>query len=92
MAGLRELLTAEGCEGVRTYIASGNAVFASDVERAALAQRLERAIHEAFRVETPVILRTGDEMAAVVERHPFGDDTSHTHVAFLAAKPAAARA
>jgi uncharacterized protein (DUF1697 family) len=91
MAALRELLAAEGCEDVRTYIASGNAVFKSDVARATLARQLERAIHEAFGVETPVMLRTAEEMAAVVERHPFGDDTSHTHVAFLAREPAAAR-
>jgi uncharacterized protein (DUF1697 family) len=91
MAGLRELLAAQGCEDVRTYIASGNAVFDSHTERAALARRLERAIHEAFGVETPVVLRTAAEIAAAVERHPFGEDSSHTHVAFLAQKPAAAR-
>ncbi len=90
MAKLRDVLAAEGCEGVRTYIASGNAVFASDVARAELARRLERTIREAFAVETPVILRTAEEMATVVERHPF-DDASRTHVAFLAENPAAAR-
>lgn len=90
MAALRELLESEGCEGVRTYIASGNAVFASASGRAQLARRLERAIADAFAVETPVLLRTPQELAAVVERHPF-DDASHTHVAFLAKTPAAAR-
>ena len=89
MARLREVL-AGGCDGVRTYIASGNAVFRSDVERAELARRLERAILAEFSVETPVILRTADELAAVVERHPY-EDESRTHVAFLAAKPVPAR-
>jgi len=91
MAELREVLAAEGCEEVRTYIASGNAVFRSDAKRGALAERLERAVLRTFGVDTPVMLRTPEEMAAVVERHPFGDDTSHTQVAFLAAKPSAAR-
>ena len=92
MERLRELLAAEGCDEVRTYIASGNAVFASGVPRAELARRLERAIHREFGVDTPVVLRMAGEMAEVVERHPFGDDSSHTHVAFLAETPTSARA
>jgi uncharacterized protein (DUF1697 family) len=91
MARLRDVLAAQGCERVRTYIASGNAVLASDVGRAELARRLERAIHDEFGVETPVVLRTADEMAGVLERHPFGEDAAHTHVAFLAEEPDAAR-
>jgi uncharacterized protein (DUF1697 family) len=90
MPRLREVLAEHGCEDVRTYIASGNAVFASGASRKALANDLERAIEEAFGVSTPVVLRTAKEMAAVVEAHPFGDP-SHTQVAFLAAKPTAAR-
>ncbi|MBD0328632.1 MAG: DUF1697 domain-containing protein [Thermoleophilia bacterium] len=90
MARLREVLAAEGCERVRTYIASGNAVFRSDAARDELARRLERAIEQEFGVATPVILRTAEELASVVERHPY-DDASRTHVAFLAAKPAAVR-
>jgi uncharacterized protein (DUF1697 family) len=38
-----------------------------------------------------VILRKPRELAAAVEAHPF-DDTSETHVAFLAARPAKAAA
>ncbi len=90
MARLREVVAAEGCEDVRTYIASGNAIFSSDLGKAELARRLERAILGEFGVETPVMLRTADEMAAVVERHPY-EDTARTHVAFLAGKPPAAR-
>lgn len=91
MARLREVLAAAGCEDVRTYIASGNAVFRSDVARAKLATRLERAVRDEFGVDTPVLLRTSTEMAAVVDRHPFGDDASQTQVAFLGAKPSADR-
>lgn len=87
MAELRKRLEAAGYEGVRTYIASGNVVLDGPRSRTALAAELERAIAKAFRVDTTAILRTPKELAAVVAGHPFGDDTSHSHVVFLAAKP-----
>jgi uncharacterized protein (DUF1697 family) len=92
MAQLRPVLEGIGCEGVRTYIQSGNVVFTSAVtDRAALAGDIERAIHEAFGVSSAVVLRTFAELARMVAAHPFGEDASHTYVAFLAAKPAAAK-
>ena len=90
MPRLRELLAEHGCEDVRTYIASGNAVFTSGTSKAKLARELERAIEKEFGVSTPVLLRTEKELAALVDRHPF-DDLAHTHVAFLAKKPTAAK-
>jgi uncharacterized protein (DUF1697 family) len=90
MPQLREVLSEQGCEDVRTYIASGNAVFTSSTAKTKLAGELERAIEKEFGVATPVVLRTAREMAAVVKRDPF-DDAAHTHVAFLAKKPTATR-
>ena len=86
MAELREVLAAAGCENVRTYIASGNAVFRREDARDELAARLREAIRDAFGVDTPVMLRTARELEAVVARHPFGDD-AHTQVAFLTDRP-----
>ena len=89
MARLREVLTELGCEGVATYIQSGNVLFvrgrASD--RASLTKELERAIEKEFGVASAVVLRTFAEIENVTKSHPFGRDTSQTHVAFLAAKP-----
>jgi len=93
MADLRAAYEAAGCGDVRTYIASGNVVFTSSTGvrgRKALAKRLETAVEEATGVSSRVALRTDAELAAVVEAHPFGDDTSSTYVTFLLDRPTAA--
>jgi uncharacterized protein (DUF1697 family) len=88
MAELRASLERSGFGGVRTYIQSGNVLFTSgDGDREALARRLEEEIARSFGVATTAILRTFDELRAVAARHPFGADTSRTHVSFLAARP-----
>jgi uncharacterized protein (DUF1697 family) len=92
MAELRKQLEADGYGSVRTYIASGNVIFDAAGGRAAVAHRLERHIADEFGVETTAIMRKPQELAALVEGHPFGADTSHSHVVFLARKPGAAAA
>jgi uncharacterized protein (DUF1697 family) len=92
MAKLRAQLEADGYGSVRTYIASGNVIFDASGGRDAVARRLERHIAEEFGVETTAIMRKPQELAALVEGHPFGADTSHSHVVFLARKPGAAAA
>ena len=87
MAQLREQLEAAGYKGVRTYIASGNVLLDGPTSRAELAGELEHLIAKAFGIDTTAILRTPKELAAVVAGHPFGADTSQSHVVFLAAKP-----
>src|SRR6187455_2117336 len=58
MAALRELCEALGWKDVRTYIQSGNVVFASDKAPAALETELEAAITDRFGMKVPVIVRT----------------------------------
>ncbi len=87
MAELRAQLENAGYEGVRTYIASGNVILDGPRNRSALAAQLERLVSKAFRVNTTAILRTPQELASIVEGHPFGPDASHSHVVFLASKP-----
>lgn len=87
MAELRAQLEAAGYGSVRTYIASGNVLLDGPDDRTGLAGELERLIAESFAVNTTAIMRTPDELAAVVAGHPFGADTSHSHVVFLAAEP-----
>jgi uncharacterized protein (DUF1697 family) len=91
MARLREVLEELGCESVATYIQSGNVVFvrgrASDRKR--LTKELEQAIKAGFGVTSAVVLRTFAEIEKIANSHPFGRDTSQTHVAFLAAEPTA---
>ena len=91
MAQLRTLLEDAGYASVRTYIASGNVLLDGPAGKKKLASELERLVLNSFGVTTAVILRKPRELAAAVEAHPF-DDTSETHVAFLAARPAKAAA
>ena len=92
MAELRTQLEAAGYGSVRTYIASGNVILDAPGSRAAVARGLEQHIADEFGVDTTAIIRKPDELAAVVEAHPFGADTSLSHVVFLARKPGAAAA
>jgi uncharacterized protein (DUF1697 family) len=92
MAELRKQLEAAGYEGVRTYIASGNVVLDGTSRRADVAAQIEQLVADAFGVTTTAILRKPRELAATLAGHPFGADTSETHVAFLAERPAKAAA
>jgi uncharacterized protein (DUF1697 family) len=87
MAELRTLLADAGYGSVRTYIASGNVLLDGPRSRSAVAGELERLIADAFKVDTTAVMRTPKELAAVVAGHPFGADTSHSHVVFLADEP-----
>jgi uncharacterized protein (DUF1697 family) len=88
MAELRTLLTDAGYGDVRTYIASGNVLLDGPRGRSTVADEIERLIADAFNVSTTAVMRTPKELAAVVAGHPFGTDTSQSHVVFLADKPA----
>ncbi len=90
MGDLRELLTELGYEDVRTHLQSGNVVLASDRSNEALARELEREIAAQLGVGPLVVVRTRDELAAVVARDPFGDeapDPKRYLVTFLSARP-----
>ena len=71
MAELRGLAEELGLGSVRTYVASGNLVFDSDEAPAALEAKLERAIEGRFGFPVDVIVRTGEEWAAIAEGNPF---------------------
>lgn len=60
-----------GLERVRTYIQSGNALFESPKEEAVLGQEIREAFLMTFGFESPVILRTSRELAALVKGVPF---------------------
>src|SRR5205085_5490459 len=69
----REALTEAGFRDVRTYVQSGNVVLSSGAKPGTVARKCERTIAEHFDLEIPVIVRTRDELAGVVERNPLAD-------------------
>jgi uncharacterized protein (DUF1697 family) len=89
MAKLRSVLEEEGYGDVRTYIASGNVLLDGPQSGAAVARELERIVADEFGVDTTAIVRKPAELAALVSDHPFGRDTSRSHVVFLAKRPSA---
>jgi uncharacterized protein (DUF1697 family) len=89
MAELRELFAGAGFEDVRTYVQSGNVVLSSDASPAELEQRSERLLAEHFGFDVPVVARTRDELARVIERNPLGDvavNPKRYQVIFLSAE------
>ena len=74
MAPLRELLERLGHEDVRTLLQSGNVVLTSKTTGEELERSLETAIAGELGVEPRVVVRTVDEIAAVVDRDPFGKE------------------
>lgn len=83
MAELRAGCEQAGLADVRTYIASGNIVFAAPRRSAdAVRALLEAAIAERFGFTVDVVVRSGEQLRRVVEGVPF-DDLDHTSVSFL---------
>jgi uncharacterized protein (DUF1697 family) len=71
MDRLRDLFADLGLDHVRTYIASGNVFFDTDEAPDALAPRVEEHLAQVLGFEVPTILRTPEEVAAVLEGAPF---------------------
>jgi uncharacterized protein (DUF1697 family) len=94
MPRLREVLTVRGHEGVRTHLRSGNVVLDSSLTEAELAADLAETISAAFGFDVPVVVRTGQELAAVVTGDPFATvatDPARYLVTFMAEPPERAR-
>jgi uncharacterized protein (DUF1697 family) len=89
MARLREVLGEAGFDEVATYLQSGNAVVtAPEADPQAVAGRIEEAIAGAFGFEVDVLVRSGEELTAVIAANPFAEqaaaDPTRVHASFLA--------
>lgn len=94
MAELRALFQGLGHRDVRTYIQSGNVAFdaaatgSRDADAVGAAAKAE--IARVFGHDVHVLVRTPDELAAVVEASPYetaGAEPAALHVTFLATEP-----
>jgi uncharacterized protein (DUF1697 family) len=95
MSELRTMLESLGYADIRTHLQSGNAIFSAQGRKPeALEQELSAGIKKAFGMDVAVLVRTGAELASVVDSNPFvaqGVSAGELHATFLAATPAAAR-
>lgn len=95
MTALAAILHDAGCTETRTYIQSGNVVFAAPP---ALARRIPdlvgKEITRRFGYHVPIVQRTAREVQAIARANPYlrrGVDAKRLHVAFLANTPTASR-
>ncbi|HET9658238.1 MAG TPA: DUF1697 domain-containing protein [Kineosporiaceae bacterium] len=91
MADLRDLLAGLGFTGVRTVLASGNAVMSGPPqEPAGIARQVEEALVQRLGLRTGCLVLTGEELLGVVAGDPFGESAGNgsRYVAiFLSADP-----
>lgn len=89
MAELRAMCEAIGFEDVRTYIASGNVVLRSAHGGKQVKALLEKELARHAGKPVGVLVRTPEEMAAVLAANPFpGAAPNRNVVVFLDAAPA----
>ena len=88
MSELKEMCEELGFSAVRTYIASGNVVFASRKSEPAIKSDLERRLKAYAGAPVGVLVRSAAEMAGVVADNPFPSAAPNRTVAiFLEAPP-----
>jgi uncharacterized protein (DUF1697 family) len=90
MPELRTVLGEAGFADVRTYVQSGNVVLTSRAAPGKVGAEAERVIAERFGFDVDVIVRTADELAAVVARNPLAEvavEPKRYQVSFLDAEP-----
>ncbi len=87
MATLADLCTGLGFGDVKTYIASGNVVFTSRLGEARVAKALGDALANYAGKPVGVLVRTADEMDAVVRDNPFPNAPGNRTVAIFLDHP-----
>ncbi|WP_426978478.1 DUF1697 domain-containing protein [Pseudarthrobacter sp. O4] len=79
MAELKEALNARPFSGVKTLLASGNVVLASELPPAGVKQEFEACLRETFGYDAWVVVLDADRVAELVTACPYPADDSSTH-------------
>lgn len=91
MEWLRQACEAIGLREVRTYLQSGNIVFASRLGEARLAQAIKSTVDAQTRLPVTVVVRSAQQFARVFADNPFARrkdvDPAKLHVTFLSGQP-----
>ena len=83
MSTLVKMCESSGFEQVRTYIASGNAVFVSRLKEHKVKVLLEQCLADYAGRPVGVLVRTAAEMAAVLAANPFRTEPPNRTVAIF---------
>ena len=94
MEALRALYASLKFESARTYLQSGNVIFkTSERDLDVTSKRIQSAIAKKFSCNTEIVLRTTDDLRAVIKKNPFAKrsniEPNKLHVFFLVADPGA---
>jgi uncharacterized protein (DUF1697 family) len=89
MAALKAMCEEAHFANVRTYLASGNVLFSSVLGEAKIKAMIEEKLLAYFGKAVRVLVRSGDEMAAVFAKNPYRNAVPNQVVAlFLDSTPA----
>jgi uncharacterized protein (DUF1697 family) len=83
MAELRAMGEACGFAEVRTFIASGNLLFASERSEAEVKAMLEEKLAAYAGKHVPILVRTAAELNAIVASNPFPDAHPSRHLVYF---------
>jgi uncharacterized protein (DUF1697 family) len=89
MAELRAMGAACGFANVRTFIASGNLLFESELSEAEIKAALEAKLAAYAGKPVEVFVRTRTELEAIVAANPFPDAHQSRHLVFFQDSPPA---
>lgn len=87
MAELKAMCAAEGFTKIKTYIASGNVVFAAKQSASKVKAALEKRLQAYAGKPVGVIVRTPGEMAAILQSNPLPKSASNWTVAIFLDDP-----
>jgi uncharacterized protein (DUF1697 family) len=87
MSDLKAICEKAGFGRVRTYIASGNAIFSSEGSEAQVKAALEAGLQAYAGKPIGVLARTAAEMAAILARNPFPEARPDRTVAIFLNEP-----
>lgn len=87
MADLKAMCAAAGFTKIATYIASGNVVFAAKQSASRVKATLEERLQAYAGKPVGVLVRTPDEMAAILESNPFPKSAPNWTVAIFLDDP-----
>lgn len=83
MAELKTMGEACGFANCRTFIASGNLLFTSERNEAEVKAALESQLEAYAGKPVPVLVRSADEMTAIVAANPFPDAHGSRHLVYF---------